>query len=788
MLHIRPYVYVSAVVVGIRGTGMEEYKKPDNNPEDLRMRAETSVRNARPDRDVSKLSEEDVRSLAHELQVHQAELEIQNEELRRAQIELQESRDKYVDLYDFSPVGYFTLDRKGMILEANLSGARLINRERRRLIRQPFALMISAEDHRVFFSHLQRVFQRPEKQTCELKLQDRGQQPIWVRLESIAAPDEEGRLETCRVAVSDVSEVKRAQDQVLMTQEQVLSSMAEGVCVCDQMGVISFSNLAFERMFDYDQSELLEKNAFDLEDCLGGASPEVLPDGFLQAQKTGYWRGEAVACKKDGQRFNAYVRITALELFGTRSMVCVWEDVTGLKKAERAVRESERRFRAVFEGARDFIFLKDKSLKYTHVNPAFAKLFNKASADIIGSKYEDLFGAEGAEYEKDLDTRVLEGQTIEEERVRNIRGVPRRFHEVRSPLRDRDGNVSGLCAIACDITERREALLQLPAEAETPRSKVMQETLQLALKAATSASLVLLQGESGSGKDYMARFIHDHSDRSGGPYFSINCAAIPHELAESELFGHERGAFTGAAARKRGLLELAEGGTLLLNEIGELSLLLQAKLLTFLDTKRFTRIGGEKEISVNARLIFATNRDLEKEVEEGRFRQDLFYRINVMAITIPPLRDRIEDISILAREIMSEIAKDLQLTQIPQIDPASQVALTGYDWPGNVRELRNVLERSLMLSGGESLKLTLPALTASAQAWSITPTFPVAGRTLHDVTDEVIESLCREALRRAGGNRRRAARILGISRDSLYRYLKRFGLERENRTTDEMND
>ena len=240
--------------------------------------------------------------------------------------------------------------------------------------------------------------------------------------------------------------------------------------------------------------------------------------------------------------------------------------------------------------------------------------------------------------------------------------------------------------------------------------------------------------------------------------------------------------------RKRGLLELAEGGTLLLNEIGDLSFLLQAKLLTFLDTKSFTRVGGEQEISVNARLMFATNKDLEEEVKEGRFRQDLFYRINVMTITIPPLRDRIDDIQTLAEEIMLEIAQELQLTRIPPIDPASKLALTGYDWPGNVRELRNVLERSLMLSEGESLRLSLPALTASAQAWSATSKFPVAGRTLHSVTEEVIESLCVEAMRRAGGNRRKAARLLGISRDSLYRYLKRFGLERESRTIDESSD
>ena len=159
-----------------------------------------------------------------------------------------------------------------------------------------------------------------------------------------------------------------------------------------------------------------------------------------------------------------------------------------------------------------------------------------------------------------------------------------------------------------------------------------------------------------------------------------------------------------------------------------------------------------------------------------------------MTITIPPLRDRIDDIQTLAEEIMLQIAQELQLTRIPPIDPASKLALTGYDWPGNVRELRNVLERSLMLSEGKSLRLSLPALTASAQAWSITSTFPVAGRTLHSVTEEVIESLCAEAIRRAGANRRKAARLLGISRDSLYRYLKRFGLERESRTIDEPGD
>ena len=278
---------------------MGEDKRPDNNFEDLRRRAETQVQKSRLEQDVSKLSDEEVRALAHELQVHQAELEMQNHELRRAQIELQESRDKYADLYDFSPVGYFTLDPQGVILEANLSGARLVNLERRNLIKQPFMLVVSPDDHSSFFSHLKRVFETPVKQTCEIKLNNHRQQPIYARLESIGVPDEHGKLATCRVAVSDISEAKQLEQQIFKTQSQVLSSMAEGVCVCDETGKVSFTNAAFELMFGYDRSELsLRKFLFEFEDCLEDESPALLPEAFSQALKKGHWRGDLLGCKK----------------------------------------------------------------------------------------------------------------------------------------------------------------------------------------------------------------------------------------------------------------------------------------------------------------------------------------------------------------------------------------------------------------------------------------------------------------------------------------------------------
>lgn len=304
----------------------------------------------------------------------------------------------------------------------------------------------------------------------------------------------------------------------------------------------------------------------------------------------------------------------------------------------------------------------------------------------------------------------------------------------------------------------------------------MQLTLEKALLAASRGSIVLLLGESGSGKDYLARFIHDHSERSNGPFFTINAASVAPELAESELFGHESGAFTGARGRKRGQLELAEGGTLFLNEIGELSPNLQAKLLTFLDTRTFTRVGGEKSISVNARLITATNRDLEKDVSEGRFRRDLYYRLNVLTIKIPSLRDRPEDIPILVQHILEDLQREIRLSAPPELDPKALEALKGYDWPGNVRELRNVLERALILSGGGRITLSALGIGDTEKTWSFTTAFP-EGRSLNEVTVELKRSLVVEALRRTGGNRVAAAALLDISRNSMNHYLRTLGIE-----------
>lgn len=450
-------------------------------------------------------------------------------------------------------------------------------------------------------------------------------------------------------------------------------------------------------------------------------------------------------------------------------------DISSRKQAEEALRESEERFRAIFMRATDHIFVKDRERKYIQVNPAFESLVGRSAEETVGRAVSGLFGKEFAEFAAEIDHRVLQGESLEGERTVLIHRIPVTLSYSVTPLRDSTGEVVGIFWITRDVTERKRLQAAEPSTSQPAYpSKAMHSTLRQATLVAQRDSTVLLLGESGCGKDWLARYIHNQSERAGGPYFVLNCAAIAPHLAESELFGHEKGAFTGSVGRKRGVLELAEGGTLLLNEIGELSLAVQSKILTFLDTKRFTRVGGEKETSVNVRLIAATNRDLEKEVEEGRFRSDLFYRLNVIGLHVPPLRERLEDIPVLVNEILTSLTTEMQLCSVPHLNESTMTALIRYDWPGNVRELRNVLERTLILWDGKRFDVALPTFAGEKQDQAITIDF--GGRTLRDVTDEITRSMCLDALERCSGNKKEAAKLLGIARDSLYRYLKEFGI------------
>jgi PAS domain S-box-containing protein len=444
----------------------------------------------------------------------------------------------------------------------------------------------------------------------------------------------------------------------------------------------------------------------------------------------------------------------------------------GRERAEEMHLESEERFRAIFESAQDCIYLKDRSLRYTLVNPYMESFLGLGASDIIGRTDEDLFGPLAGRIVCEQEYSVLKGETRQLEQTRKVRGENVAFLDTKVPLRGSRGTVIGICGISRDISDRSKLpRAPLPATPEEYTSAAMRAALEQALQVASTDTTVLLTGESGCGKDYLARFLHDNSRRTSGPYHTINCAAVPQDLAEAELFGHSPGAFTGASRQaKKGQLELAEGGTLLLNEIGELPLLLQAKLLTFLDTREFTPVGGVKTRKVNSRLIAATNRDLQEEVSCGRFRSDLFHRLNVFCIPVPPLRDRVEDIPILVRKLTTTLETELQLPPCGEIDAESMNALKQYRWPGNVRELRNVLERGMILSQGGPLTEHCLRLTGEGD-WSVTVGFP-QGQTLDDLLGDLKRSFFEEALRRSGGKKVEAARLLGISRFVFTRHLK----------------
>jgi DNA-binding NtrC family response regulator len=316
-------------------------------------------------------------------------------------------------------------------------------------------------------------------------------------------------------------------------------------------------------------------------------------------------------------------------------------------------------------------------------------------------------------------------------------------------------------------------------------SAAIQESVDMARRVAqSSATSVLILGESGVGKELFARAIHGESPRKQGPFMEINCAAIPRELLESELFGHEKGSFTDATQTRVGLFEAAEGGSVFLDEIGELPLTLQAKLLKFLDSKIVRKVGGTRDIPVDVRILAATNRELISEVKQGRFREDLYYRLNVVPLEIPPLRAREGDPVLLAHLFLERVARKLGRTVRLSKDGEREIAR--YHWPGNVRELSNVIERGVLLARSEEIgpaELAIPASSGGSDGEDLTGfsiTIPPQGVSLPSVERAVIQA----ALDRASGNVVEAARLLKIGRGSLRSKMRRHGIDRPRERRD----
>jgi len=318
----------------------------------------------------------------------------------------------------------------------------------------------------------------------------------------------------------------------------------------------------------------------------------------------------------------------------------------------------------------------------------------------------------------------------------------------------------------------REELSRPPGFAHlTGTSRALERVLKQAKSVAATSATVLLSGENGTGKEMLARAIHQESPRANGPFVAVSCAALPEALIESELFGHEKGAFTSATQSHKGRFELADGGTLFLDEIGDLSAAVQVKLLRVLQEREFERVGGTKTLTVDIRLIAATNRDLEKEVAQGRFRQDLFFRLNVVPLVLPPLRERPEDIPILAAHFAAKLAQKYAHPTL-ELEPALVEVLLDYHWPGNVRELENLIERLVVLSSSSTLGLEF----VPEKMLRVLPgTTPGDESTLEGAVEALKRRMIKSALQ-SEGNKVAAAKKLGISRSYLHRLIKELNL------------
>ena len=476
----------------------------------------------------------------------------------------------------------------------------------------------------------------------------------------------------------------------------------------------------------------------------------------------------------------------------TLSLVGKWNIEQELAEQRRQLTISHQRLEAVLDATGDAMAMYDVTGNLVFANRRYEKVVDLAESELKGLSPK-AFWARLKEKFREPDLPDLEGRFLIDGKgkvlKKNAGGQASRerlFYRSVAPVQDNQGDVIGDLYVYRDVSkeievERMKAeVLRLRTELETTysfagmvgSSAPMQQVYALVRQAAESDVTVLIRGESGTGKELVAKSFHFNSLRKKGPFLAVNCAAIPESLVESELFGHEQGAFTGATQQRIGIFERAKGGTVFLDEIGDMPLALQAKLLRVLQEREIQRVGGATAIPVDIRLIAATNKNLEVAVKEGALREDLFYRIAVFPIAIPPLRDRREDIPLLAKHFLKKHT-ERNGKSISGISTASLRLLLQYHWPGNVRELENALERAVLLETTDVLQVNnLPPQLSPIAASQRDHPAPTAVLPLAEVERQALI----HALEASANNVTEAARSLGLGRATLYRKLKKYGL------------
>ena len=592
-----------------------------------------------------------------------------------------------------------------------------------------------------------------------------------------------------------------------------LDLSSEAVVAVDRTQKIVAYSKGAERMFGHSFEEavgqpltmllplsLASRHEQLVEEFAGSATPTRLMGN----------RGEISGRRKGGEEFSAEASIARLQLGGEGILVAVLRDITERKRAEEATDRSQQSRDLILSSAGEGIYGLDENGLTTFVNPAAAAMLGWKPEDLLGESQHRLIHhtkPDGTPYDRKecpIYAAFNDGAVhrVDDEVFWRKDGTSLPVEYVSTPIHDDERGLVGAVVTFRDITERKlaeEALAQAMSQLEALKDQLAAENAYLKEEVklhhnfkeivggssglrhvlhkieqvAETHATVLILGETGTGKEPVARAVHDLSPRRERPLVKVNCAALPASLIESEFFGHEKGAFTGALAKKVGRFALADGGTIFLDEIGDLPLELQAKLLRVLQEGEFDPVGSTKTVKVDVRVIAATNRNLQEAVSAGNFRSDLYYRLNVFPIAIPPLRERKEDIPALVELFVDKfnrsIGKDVSVISQRVMD-----TLQGYEWPGNIRELQNVIERAVILTQGQSLSLeeALEGVEAVGEE--------TAGESLEDVERAHIRRVLEKCDWKVAG-KKGAAQRLGLNPSTLRSRLEKLGIGKSKR-------
>jgi formate hydrogenlyase transcriptional activator len=714
---------------------------------------------------------------------------------------LLDSNVLFEKLFEFSPDAMLVVDPEGTILRANQQTESMFGHTRADLSGQHVELLLPERFRSDHPRHRSVYAAQPHTRQIGVGLdlyglrKDGMEFPVDIMLSPVQVEDQSLVLAVVRdITQRKIAEQEHDRQGKLARQQAALLELAhDSIIVRDLDNRITFWSRGAEEKYGWNREEVLGKHAHALLETQFPESAESVDEAL---RRNHYWEGEVVHKAKNGDRIVvASRRVLQLDADGKPAAIFeINNDVTDRKKAEEALRQSEQRLRSLFEFSPDAIVVTGNDGKIADANTQLEKFFGYSRSELTGQPIEVL-----------IPKRLRAGHPkhrsdyTAQPRVRSM-GAGLELYGMRKdgtefpvdimlgPMEGAEGTL--VLSVIRDLSQKKkdeEALrlsqqqnLYLEEELQighqfdeiVGESPGLKRVLKQVEDVASTDATVLILGETGTGKELIARAIHQLSPRRDHAFVKLNCSAIPSGLLESELFGHEKGAFTGAIAQKIGRLELAHQGTFFLDEVGDLPAELQPKILRALQEKEFERVGGTRTISVNVRLVAATNRDLAKMVAAGQFRSDLYYRLKVFPVTLPPLRERREDIPLLVRYFLSTHSKRMG-KRIETIPPETMQAFTNWRWPGNIRELENFMERSVILSSGSTLRSPLAELQAAADPVGSTDTNLESAER-----DHILRVLreCQGMIGGAGG----AAERLGLKRTTLNSKMKKLGIQRRD--------